>query len=145
MDAKIPELFIKSLAGLYQEGTIRCIMDIAETYSDRPAGMHDIARGQCRSLSEDPMRRKNIDMPSATAAPRALKPLETIYEDEMGDAVDGGGFVPAPDADPDPDGDGGHVGHLGGDDAGTVGEESLLIHGVGRCERKGDGGDGFSS
>jgi len=71
--------------------------------------------------------------------------LEEEVFDEMGDAVDGGGLVPAPDADPDPDGDGGHVGHLGGDDTGTVGEESLLIHGVGRCERKGDGGDGFNS
>ena len=50
MDAIVPELFLKSLAGSYQEGTIRCIMDIAETYLDRPAGMHDIARGQCRSL-----------------------------------------------------------------------------------------------
>ena len=78
MDAKIPELFIKSLAGSYQEGTIRCIMDIAETYPDRPAGMPDIARGQRRSLSEDPRRRKHIDMPSATVAPKTLTPLETI-------------------------------------------------------------------
>ena len=58
MDAKIPELFIKSLAGSYQEGTICCIMDIAETYPDRPAGMYDVARGQRRSLSEDPKTQK---------------------------------------------------------------------------------------
>ena len=54
MDAIVPELFLKSLAGSYQEGTIRCIMNIAETYSDRPAGMPDVARGRRRSLSEDP-------------------------------------------------------------------------------------------
>ena len=52
VDAAIPDLFIKSLAGSYKEGTIRCIMDVAETYPDRPAGMYDVARGQCRSLSE---------------------------------------------------------------------------------------------
>ena len=31
VDAAIPDLFIKSLAGSYKEGTIRCIMDVAET------------------------------------------------------------------------------------------------------------------
>ena len=50
VDAAIPDLFIRSLAGAYQEGTIRCIMDTAETYIDRPVGMYEIARGQCRSL-----------------------------------------------------------------------------------------------
>ena len=49
--------------------------------------MYDIARGQCRSLSEDPRRRRQLDMPSATTAPRSVRPLETIYEDELGDAV----------------------------------------------------------
>ena len=86
VDAEIPDLFIRSLAGSYQEGTIRCIMDIAETYLDRPAGMYEIARGQCRSLSEDPKRRRQLDMPSASAAARSIRPLETIYEDELGDA-----------------------------------------------------------
>ena len=87
VDAVIPDFFIRSLAGSYQEGTIRCIMDIAETYRDRPAGMYDIARGECRSLSEDPKRRRQLDMPSASAAARSIRPLETIYEDELGDAV----------------------------------------------------------
>ncbi len=62
-------------------------MDIAETYIDRPAGMYDVARGQCRSLSEDPKRIRPLDMPSATAAARSIRPLETIYEDELGGAV----------------------------------------------------------
>ena len=44
VDAAIPDLFIKSLAGSYKEGTIRCIMDVAETYLDCPAGMSGIAR-----------------------------------------------------------------------------------------------------
>ena len=62
-------------------------MDIAETYIDRPAGMFDIVRGQCRSLSEDPKRRRQLDMPSASAAARSIRPLETIYEDELGDVA----------------------------------------------------------
>ena len=44
VDAAIPDLFIRLLAGSYQEGTIRCIMDIAETYLDRPAGMYKTLR-----------------------------------------------------------------------------------------------------
>jgi hypothetical protein len=100
MEAKIPELFIKSLAGSHQEDTIRCIMDIAATYLDRLVGMHDIARGQGRSLSEDPRRRRQLDMPSATSAPKSVRPLETIYEDELGDAVPIGHalFIPMDDA-----------------------------------------------
>ena len=62
-------------------------MDIAETYLDRPAGMYDVARGQCRSLSEDPKRRRQLDMPSATAAARSIRLLETFSEDELGDVV----------------------------------------------------------
>ena len=76
VDATIPDLFIRSLAGLDQEGTIRCIMDIAETYLDRPAGMYDIAWGLCRSLSEEPKRRRQLDMPSATTAAQSIRPLE---------------------------------------------------------------------
>ena len=44
-DAMMMEQFTKSLAGSYREGTLRCILDIAETYPDRPAGVYDIARG----------------------------------------------------------------------------------------------------
>jgi hypothetical protein len=87
VDAAIPDLFIISHAGLYQEGTIRCIMDIAETYLDRPAGMYESARGKCSSLSEDPKRRSQMDMRSAPAAARPIRPLETIYEDELGDVA----------------------------------------------------------
>ena len=87
MDATVPELFLKLLAGSYQEGTIRCIMDIAETYPDRPAGMHDIARGQCRSLLEDPRRRRHIDMSSAKVEPRSFTPMDTVYEDELAEAI----------------------------------------------------------
>ncbi len=68
-------------------GTIRCILDIAETYPERPVGMPDIAREQCQSLSEDPRRRKQIDTPSATTAPKSFRPLDTVYEDELGDVV----------------------------------------------------------
>ena len=53
----LAELFMRSLVGSYREGTVRCIMDLAETYPDRPAGMYDLARGRCRSLSEDPKRK----------------------------------------------------------------------------------------
>ena len=87
VDAAIPDLFIISFAGSYQEGTIRCTLNIAETYLDRPVGMYEIARGQCRSLSEDPKRRRQLDMPSASAAARSIRPLETIYEDELGDVA----------------------------------------------------------
>jgi hypothetical protein len=73
VDAAIPDLFIRSFAGSYQEGTIRCIMDIAETYPDPPAGMYDVARGQCRSLSEDPKRRRRLDMLSASSAARSIR------------------------------------------------------------------------
>ena len=62
-------------------------MDVAETYPDRPAGMYDIARGQCRSLSEDPKRRRQLDMPTALSAAKSIRPLESIPEDELGDAV----------------------------------------------------------
>ena len=55
-DVMLMDQFTKSLAGSYREGALRCILDIAETYPDRPAGMFDNARGQCRSLSEDPRR-----------------------------------------------------------------------------------------
>ena len=51
VDAAIPDLFIKSLAGSYQEGTMRCIMDVAETYPDRPAGMHDVARSEAKKTA----------------------------------------------------------------------------------------------
>ena len=86
MAAAEPDLFIKSLAGSYREGTIRCLLDLADTLPDRPAGMYDIARGQCRSLSEDPRRRRVGDiLPSARRGPKAIRPLQTIYEDELGD------------------------------------------------------------
>ena len=53
MDAALPDLFMKSLAGSYREGAIRCLLDLAETLPDQPVGMYDVARGQCHSLSED--------------------------------------------------------------------------------------------
>jgi len=62
-------------------------MDIAETYLDRPAGMYDVARGQCRSLSEDPKRRRQLNMPTASSAARSIRPLESVHEDELGEAV----------------------------------------------------------
>ena len=88
LDAALPDLFMRSLAGSYREGTIRCLLDLAETLPDRVAGMCDIARGQCRSLSEDPWRRRGGDvLPSARRDPRVIRPLETIYEDELGDDI----------------------------------------------------------
>ena len=38
-------------------------------------------------LSEDPKRIRQLDMPSASAAARSIRPLETIYEDELGIVV----------------------------------------------------------
>ena len=85
MDVALPDLFMKSLAGSYREGAIRCLLDLAETLSDRPAGMYDVARGQCRSLSEDPRRRRDgVIHPSARRDPKATRPFETIYEDALG-------------------------------------------------------------
>ena len=49
-DVLVADLFVNSLAGSYRERTLRCIMDYAETFPDRPAGMYEVARGQCRSL-----------------------------------------------------------------------------------------------
>ena len=64
------------------------MLDLAETLPERPVGMYDVARGQCRSLSEDPRRRRSNDvLPSARRVPRAICPLETIFEDEVGDDI----------------------------------------------------------
>ena len=87
VDAMIPDLFLRSLSGSFREGTVRCLLDLTETYPDRPAGMYDIARGQCRSLSEDPRRKRQLDMPTASSSAKSISPLETIYEDELGEAV----------------------------------------------------------
>ena len=86
-DAMMMDQFTKSLAGSYREGTLRCILDIAETYPDRPAGMYDIARGQCRSLSEDPRRARKYGGPSARGAPKSFHPLDTIREEELGEDI----------------------------------------------------------
>ena len=56
-DRQVADLFLKSLAGSYREGTLRCIMDITETFPDRPAGVYDVARGHaylCRRTRGDP-------------------------------------------------------------------------------------------
>ena len=68
-DAMMMVQFTKSLVGSYREGTLRCVLDIAETYPDRPAGMYDIARGQCRSLSEDPRRARSFGDKTARGKP----------------------------------------------------------------------------
>ena len=53
---------------------------------DRPAGMYEVAGGQCRSLSEDPRRCRSTGvLPSARRDPRATRPLETIFDEEVGD------------------------------------------------------------
>ena len=75
VEAMLPELCVRSLAGSYREGTVRCLMGLVETHPDRPAGISDIARGQCRSLSEGPNRRRAADsLPSARRAPMARRP-----------------------------------------------------------------------
>ena len=63
------------------------MMNVAETYHDRPAGMYDVARGQCRSLLEDPKRRRQLDMPTASSTARSIRPLESVHEDELGEVV----------------------------------------------------------
>ena len=45
VDELLPDLFMRSLAGSYREGAVRCLIDLAETYPDRPAGVYDVARG----------------------------------------------------------------------------------------------------
>ena len=86
-DAMMMEQFTKSLAGSYREGTLRCILDIAETYPDRPAGVYDIARGQCRSLSEDTRRDRNYGETTAKGKPRSFRPMDTIREIELGEDI----------------------------------------------------------
>ena len=78
VDAMIPDLFLRSLSGSFREGAVRCLLDLTETYPDRPARMPDVARGQCRSLSEDPSTRIDADLPVATSAPLARPPLELV-------------------------------------------------------------------
>ena len=80
----MPELYMASLAGSFKEGKLRCIIDLAETFPDRPAGMYDAARGQCRSLSEDPSRRRTAGRRSKSG-PRTF---QSIQEDsELGDDI----------------------------------------------------------
>ncbi len=61
-------------------------MGTGETYPDRPAGMHDIARGQCRPLSEDPRRKTHGDLPTAKTETNPFSPLVTILEDGLDDS-----------------------------------------------------------
>ena len=61
-------------------------MDIAETYPDRPARMCEVARTVPIAFG-GPKQRRQLDMPSASSAARSIRPLETIHEDELGDAV----------------------------------------------------------
>ena len=74
-DKEMSELCMKSLAGSFREGTLRCILDITEAYPDRPAEMYNIARGQCRSLSEDPCRSKQWGGPTAIVSPKSFLPI----------------------------------------------------------------------
>ena len=84
-DVQMMDQCMRSLVGSYREGTLRCILDTAETYPDRPAGMYDIARGQCRSLSEDPRRSLKYGESSARGKPRSFRPLDMIQEEELGE------------------------------------------------------------
>ena len=84
-DAMMMDQFIKSLAGSFRGGTLRCILDLAGMYPDRPAGMHDIARGQCCALSEDPRRARNFGDKTAKGKPISVHPMDTIREADLGD------------------------------------------------------------
>ena len=78
------ELYMASLAASFKEGKLRCIIDLAETFPDRPAGMYDAARGQCRSLSEDPSGRRTVGRRSKSGS----RTLQSIQEDsELGDDI----------------------------------------------------------
>ena len=80
----MPELYMASLAGSFKEGKPRCIIDLAETFPDRPVGMYDAARGQCRSLSEDPSGRRTVGRRSKSGS----RTLQSIQEDsELGDDI----------------------------------------------------------
>ena len=79
-----PELFMASLAGSFKEGKLRCILDLAETLPDRPDGMYDVARGQRRSLSEHPSRRRTDSRRSQSGT----RTLHTIQSgDKLGDDI----------------------------------------------------------
>ncbi|MFM7977693.1 MAG: hypothetical protein ACKPKO_00110, partial [Candidatus Fonsibacter sp.] len=84
-DRNVPEVFNRALAGSLKEGTLRCLVDLKGTFLDRPAGMPHIARGQCRSLSEEPNRLSRSDLPRAVSAPRTYGPGFGFKEDEDSD------------------------------------------------------------
>ncbi|MFM7977930.1 MAG: hypothetical protein ACKPKO_01330, partial [Candidatus Fonsibacter sp.] len=67
----IPEVFQKFLAGSFREGTLRCWIDLTGTFPDRPANAPQIARGQFRSLSEEPNRSSRNNLPRAVSASRS--------------------------------------------------------------------------
>ncbi|MFM7984436.1 MAG: hypothetical protein ACKPKO_34435, partial [Candidatus Fonsibacter sp.] len=82
-DKNIPETFNRALAGSFKEGTLRCLVDLTGTFLDRPAGMPQIARGQCRSLSVLPNRLSRSDLPRS--APRTCGLGHGFKEDEESD------------------------------------------------------------
>ena len=84
-DKDIPETFNRALAGSFKEGTLRCLVDLTGTFLDRPARMPQIARGQCRSLSEEPNRLSRSDLPRAVSAPRSYGPGFGFKEEEESD------------------------------------------------------------
>ncbi|MFM7987811.1 MAG: hypothetical protein ACKPKO_51715, partial [Candidatus Fonsibacter sp.] len=86
VDKEVPDAFNKALAGSFSEGTIRCLLDITGTFPDRPGGRTSIARGQCRSLSEEPSRRK--EFPEAASAPRSYTPGSGPIAEESDDEGD---------------------------------------------------------
>ena len=83
MNNTVPDLLLAPLAGSFKEGKIRFIMDVAETLLDRPAGVYDVARGQCRSSSGSPRRRRTTSRRTKSST----MTLSSIQEDELGDDV----------------------------------------------------------
>ncbi|MFM7984066.1 MAG: hypothetical protein ACKPKO_32545, partial [Candidatus Fonsibacter sp.] len=81
-DRLAAETFKRSLAGSCREGTLRCLLDLSGTFPDRPANVPQIARGQCRSLPEEPNRVSRKDLPMAVSAPRSIRPGESREEEE---------------------------------------------------------------
>ncbi|MFM7987996.1 MAG: hypothetical protein ACKPKO_52650, partial [Candidatus Fonsibacter sp.] len=86
VDKAVQEVFNKALAGSFGEGTIRCLLDITGTFPDRPGGWTSIARGHCRSLSEEPSRRR--ELPEAASAPRSYTPGYGPIAEESDDEGD---------------------------------------------------------
>ena len=61
LNQRLQHMFMDSLTGCFKDGMLRCPVYMAGCYVDRPAGIYDIFKNRCRSLSEGPKRKHKYD------------------------------------------------------------------------------------